>query len=405
MKIFSMKSGKLVLASKEVDLKPTEEMAAEAARGLEWRREYNRGGTMVGVARARDISNRTDLSPRTISRMVSYFARHEKDKQAEGFRAGEEGYPSAGRIAWALWGGDVGRTWAESKKRQLVNDKKSLSDNLKDKSMKKFVMKNGKLVLAEKKLITTKALVTHRNEEKEGVYVDGDGQAFMLKAGAYHPIVEADGHRIALSKKLAFSDLATSKLKYADNQQNVCTLCKWDKEDRFTYEEIKAAEVLDDKKRIVDYKDVVFSGYGSTFEGTTARDRDGDSVAQGAFSETIREFMRNPVMLIDHNRSVSTIAGSYTEVKEDKNGLFVVGKVSNSPKMQHVRFLLKEGHLKTLSMGGACLYDETGYRIQKVYLYEISLVAVPANQDAIINTYSMTEDEENNFFKKLKSVS
>jgi len=82
-----MKSGKLVLASKEVDLKPTEEMAAEAARGLEWRREYNRGGTMVGVARARDISNRTDLSPRTISRMVSYFARHEKDKQAEGFRA------------------------------------------------------------------------------------------------------------------------------------------------------------------------------------------------------------------------------------------------------------------------------------------------------------------------------
>lgn len=86
----------------------------EAERGLRWREEYNRGGTAVGVARARDISNGRNLSEDTIRRMVSYFARHEVDKQAEGWRQGEEGYPSAGRIAWALWGGDPGRTWAES---------------------------------------------------------------------------------------------------------------------------------------------------------------------------------------------------------------------------------------------------------------------------------------------------
>lgn len=102
-----------------VNLKPTEEMAAEATRGLEWRREYNRGGTEVGVARARDISNRTNLSPETIGRMVSYFARHEVDKEAEGFRPGEDGYPSAGRIAWALWGGDAGQAWAKSKQKEL----------------------------------------------------------------------------------------------------------------------------------------------------------------------------------------------------------------------------------------------------------------------------------------------
>lgn len=102
-----------------VNLQPTEEMAREATRGLEWRREYNRGGTEVGVARARDISNRANLSPETIGRMVSYFARHEVDKQAEGFRPGEVGYPSAGRIAWALWGGDAGQSWAKSKQKQL----------------------------------------------------------------------------------------------------------------------------------------------------------------------------------------------------------------------------------------------------------------------------------------------
>lgn len=102
-----------------VNLQPTDEMAREATRGLEWRREFNRGGTEVGVARARDISNRTNLSPETIGRMVSYFARHEVDKQAEGFRPGEDGYPSAGRIAWALWGGDAGQSWANSKQKQL----------------------------------------------------------------------------------------------------------------------------------------------------------------------------------------------------------------------------------------------------------------------------------------------
>ena len=91
---------------------PTDAMAEEAERGLEWRREYGRGGTQVGVARARDIANKRDLSMDTVRRMNSYFARHEVDKDAEGFRPGEDGYPSAGRIAWALWGGDAGQSWA-----------------------------------------------------------------------------------------------------------------------------------------------------------------------------------------------------------------------------------------------------------------------------------------------------
>ena len=93
---------------------PTDAMVEEAERGLGWRDEYGRGGTEIGVARARDIANRRNLSRDTVSRMVSYFARHEIDKQGQGWSPGEDGYPSAGRIAWALWGGDPGRTWAEN---------------------------------------------------------------------------------------------------------------------------------------------------------------------------------------------------------------------------------------------------------------------------------------------------
>lgn len=93
---------------------PTNAMVTEAERGLRWRDEFNRGGTEIGVARARDISNRRSLSLDTVKRMVSYFARHEVDKQGQGWSPGEDGYPSAGRIAWALWGGDPGRTWANN---------------------------------------------------------------------------------------------------------------------------------------------------------------------------------------------------------------------------------------------------------------------------------------------------
>jgi hypothetical protein len=94
--------------------KPTDGMVAEAERGLSWRREYGRGGTEVGLARARDISNRKNLPLDTVKRMKAYFDRHEVDKKGKGWSPGEDGYPSNGRIAWALWGGDSGWTWAKA---------------------------------------------------------------------------------------------------------------------------------------------------------------------------------------------------------------------------------------------------------------------------------------------------
>ncbi|MBO6674834.1 MAG: hypothetical protein JJ908_02155 [Rhizobiales bacterium] len=91
--------------------KPPKKVAEAAEKGLELRAKFDRGGTDVGVARARDLKNRRPCSDETIDRMVSYFARHEVDKQADDF--GNDENPSAGYIAWLLWGGDEGRAWAE----------------------------------------------------------------------------------------------------------------------------------------------------------------------------------------------------------------------------------------------------------------------------------------------------
>jgi len=106
---------------RDVNLKPTSGMKYEAQKGLDWRSEFGRGGTAVGIARARDITNGKEMSPSTVRRMYSFFSRHEVDKQAEGFSPGEKGYPSNGRIAWALWGGDAGFSWAKKKRAQLDN--------------------------------------------------------------------------------------------------------------------------------------------------------------------------------------------------------------------------------------------------------------------------------------------
>jgi HK97 family phage major capsid protein len=102
----------------DIDTKPTEGMVSEARRGLDWRKEHGRGGTEVGVARARDIVNGRELSASTVRRMYSFFSRHEVDKKGKGFSKGE-GFPSAGRIAWALWGGDAGFSFSRKVVKRL----------------------------------------------------------------------------------------------------------------------------------------------------------------------------------------------------------------------------------------------------------------------------------------------
>jgi hypothetical protein len=91
---------------------PPAGVISNAKRGLELRREFNRGGTEVGVARARSLSNGQGIPLETIRRMVSYFARHEVDKKGKDW--GNASNPSAGYIAWLLWGGDAGWRWAKA---------------------------------------------------------------------------------------------------------------------------------------------------------------------------------------------------------------------------------------------------------------------------------------------------
>ena len=148
-------------AESDIDTKPTEAMAEEAQRSLDWRKEGKRGGTSVGMARARQLVNRQRLSPDVVRRMFSFFSRHEVDKEATGFRRGEEGYPSAGRVAWGLWGGDAGFSWSRKVRNQLnrERDDKELEEEVIAKAEEDIKEVSGKI----KKTIANK--VKEHNEK------------------------------------------------------------------------------------------------------------------------------------------------------------------------------------------------------------------------------------------------
>jgi hypothetical protein len=101
----------------------TNAMKDEVRRGLAWREEFGRGGTEVGIARAKQISASEKLSEEDVLDMYAFFSRHEVDKKAEGFSPGEQGYPSNGRIAWSLWSGDAGYEWSKRERDKIMKDR------------------------------------------------------------------------------------------------------------------------------------------------------------------------------------------------------------------------------------------------------------------------------------------
>ena len=140
--------------------------------------------------------------------------------------------------------------------------------------------------------------------------------------------------------------------------------------------------------KITDYLDVKIMGLASDF----ALDRDHEMIKPGAYRKTLEQFQKNPVMLTDHANKTAHVVGSYSQIREDANGLHVEGLLSNAPDefTTRIRFLVAEKHLKAFSVGGLMRYNATDYSlIEEVDLFEISLVPIPANPRSLLTTMSM----------------
>lgn len=86
----------------------------EAKKALEWRKKHKRGGTPVGLNTARTLAKGGQIGIEKVRHIAKYFPRHEVDKKGKGWAPGEDKFPSNGRIAWALWGGDAAQRWASA---------------------------------------------------------------------------------------------------------------------------------------------------------------------------------------------------------------------------------------------------------------------------------------------------
>ncbi|MER7073028.1 hypothetical protein [Terrabacter sp. NPDC000476] len=95
---------------------PPKGVQEAAQRAQRWIEDGKAGAnfTDTGRHRAAQLAKGDAVSDDVVKRMRNYFSRHAKDADATGFHHGEDGYPSAGRVAWDAWGGDAGRRWVEN---------------------------------------------------------------------------------------------------------------------------------------------------------------------------------------------------------------------------------------------------------------------------------------------------
>ncbi len=120
-------------------------------------------------------------------------------------------------------------------------------------------------------------------------------------------------------------------------------------------------------------------GYASVFGNV---DRTNDIIMPGAFVESLAG--RMPKMLYQHDSD--DLIGVWDEAREDSRGLYVKGRLANTDCGNEAYELAKMGALDAMSIGYSPLefeYDEKGIRkLNKVELWEVSLVTFPANESA-----------------------
>jgi len=102
--------------------------------------------------------------------------------------------------------------------------------------------------------------------------------------------------------------------------------------------------------------------------------------------------------MANHSNNTSSIVGKTTEIREDEKGLWVRVEIPDieNEAVQEVRRLLKADLLRTLSIGGRFFYEDPKNPNALTYaeIYEISLVAIPADPSAIVSRVEKAQAEQ-----------
>ena len=145
---------------------------------------------------------------------------------------------------------------------------------------------------------------------------------------------------------------------------------------------------FDDKTRMV-------KGYASVFDNS---DSDSDVIFKGAFNKSVSEWGpegKDRIKLLaqhDMSRPIAKITG----LKEDTNGLFIEAKFGTHTDGDDYYRMAKEGIINEFSVGFVPIQKEKnekdGYDIKEIKLYEVSMVTIAANDEAVVTDVKNNND-------------
>ncbi len=159
---------------------PNEGMRKEAQRYRDWKADGEGGGTDVARTRATQILSGNELSADTVITMSAWFARHLVDKQGQGYSPGEDGYPSNGRVAWAAWGGDPGKSWSDARAERIKKARERAHEN----------GHNGSKTSQSEDTITTKAMEPDTQRAEPDELKVGDYVSWNSSGGRANGLIE-----------------------------------------------------------------------------------------------------------------------------------------------------------------------------------------------------------------------
>ena len=144
------------------------------------------------------------------------------------------------------------------------------------------------------------------------------------------------------------------------------------------------------------------AGFFSTYDKVP--DSYGDIIEPGAFTKTIekRKATGHPFPLC-LNHDFSDVIGACDSIEEKEKGPFVEASLFDTGRAQEVRTWLKSGAIYQFSFAYDVLQrrDPTEEEkkagvmnvLQKIELFEVSIVTVPANQNAVVTEVKGVEPE------------
>ena len=362
----------------EIDLMPTAGMREEAQRFKDWRAEGKKGGTEVAVRRANQILSGNELDPNVVIEMSAWFARHESDKDGQGFRPNEEGYPSRGRLSWSAWGGDAGKSFSDRKSAKIKELRSSetmaKTKRAKTKRAEPDELSVGDSVRWNASGGIARGVIT--SIERDGT-INVPNSDFEITGTEDDPAAlitvyrEVDGDFEETDVQVGHKFSTLTKI---NSLRSVTTLYKRSGETSF--------ETVEDRTYSIPFSSEhpVERSFGTEIlsheEGSIDFSRLNGGVAPVLWNHNMDEL-------------IGIVRSAYLDTSKDKKKGRAVIELSRNPRAQEIQRDIEDGIIRSISVGyGISEMEEEEIEGNSVFVakrwmpYEISLVSSPADPSA-----------------------